>query len=221
MTVTRKGDDLKTEEMVLLMQDGLRLFLNANGRPGLPLPDPPEEAAGEAEKEDQGQKGFNYRTEPIGPIFDPRGSDYSLDKEPATPIWHVPAGRKVRFHLVGALDKPRAHSFTIHGVAWPEHRFRSSAGPLTAPMVSSESAISSGSVRTFEFTPTHKGDHAYRNGVLKWAVPQGMWGILRVQPSAAITNKAYGEPQSVMEIKDTEADTVPRKDRVQDSQPEA
>lgn len=185
MTVTRDGDetgeeDLTTEQMVLLMQDGLRLFLNADGQPGFPLPDPPEEEAGDAEHEDQGQKGFNYRTEPIGPIFDPRGSDYSLNKQPATPIWQVPAGRKVRFHLVGAFDKPRAHSFTVHGVTWPEHSFRSNAGPQTAPMVSSESAITSGTVRTLEFTPTHDGDHAYRNGVLKWAVPQGMWGILRV-----------------------------------------
>ena len=53
--------------MVLLMQDGLRLFLNGN--PHFPFPDPPEEEAGDAEKEDQGQKGFNYRAEPIGPIF--------------------------------------------------------------------------------------------------------------------------------------------------------
>ncbi|MGY1695652.1 multicopper oxidase domain-containing protein [Geodermatophilus sp. SYSU D00814] len=187
VTVTRIGADLPeedrvTEQMVLLVQDGLRLFLNADGRPGFPLPDPPAEEAGDAEKEDQGQKGFNYRTEPIGSVFDPRGSDYSLDKTPATPVWQVPAGRKVRFHLVGALDKPRAYSFTIHGVTWPEHRFRS-GGPVTAPLVSAESAITSGSVRTFEFTPTTPGDHAYRSGVLTWAVPQGMWGILRVEPA--------------------------------------
>lgn len=186
MTVTRNGDDhnktdLITEEMVLLMQDGLRLFLNVDGRPGFPLPDGPGEEAGEAEIEDQGQKAFSYRTEPIGPVFDPRRSDYSLNKQPATPIWQMPAGRKVRFHLVGALDKPRAHSFTIHGVTWPEHRFRSDAGLQSAPMVSSESAITSGSVRTFEFTPMYQGDHAYRNGALKWAVPQGMWGILQVR----------------------------------------
>jgi manganese oxidase len=27
----------------------------------------------------------------------------------------------------------------------------------------------------------HAGDHAYRSGVFRWAVTQGMWGILRVQ----------------------------------------
>jgi hypothetical protein len=69
-------DEKEVEHMVLLMQDGLRLYLNGN--PGFPLPDPPEEA-GEAEKEDQGQKGFNYRSEPIGPDFDPKGSPYTLN----------------------------------------------------------------------------------------------------------------------------------------------
>jgi hypothetical protein len=48
--------------------------------------------------------------------------------------------------------------------------------------VSSESAITTGTARTFEFTPQHTGDHAYRSGVLKWAVTQGLWGILRVVP---------------------------------------
>jgi FtsP/CotA-like multicopper oxidase with cupredoxin domain len=56
-----------TEEMVVLLQDGLRLF--HNGQIGFPLPDPPGEIAGEAEDEDQGQKGLNYRSEPRGPVF--------------------------------------------------------------------------------------------------------------------------------------------------------
>ncbi len=169
------GDE-NTEEIVALIQDGLRLFLNGNER--FPLPDPPEEEAGEAEHEDQGQKGINYRSEPRGQ-FDPANSEYCLDEiDPATPVWHVPKGSTVRFHLVGALDKPRAYSFTIHGVTWPEHRFQPQSGLV--PMVSSESAITCGTARTFTFTPTHSGDHAYRTGVLKWALGQGMWGILRV-----------------------------------------
>jgi manganese oxidase len=49
-----------------------------------------------------------------------------------------------------------------------------------APIVSAESAITCGTARTFEFIPTHIGDHAYRAGMLRWAVGQGMWGILRV-----------------------------------------
>ena len=92
-------------------------------------------------------------------------------------MWQVPVGRQVRFHLVGAMDKPRNQSFTIHGVAWREWRFPSSTN---APMVASESAISCGTARTFVLTPAHVGDHAYRSGVLKWGVSQGLWGVLRV-----------------------------------------
>jgi FtsP/CotA-like multicopper oxidase with cupredoxin domain len=172
------------EEIVLLLQDGIRLFIGGN--PLLPVPDaPPGNGEDDLDQEDQGQKAFNYRTEPVGPrvdpAFDPNGSDPPTDwlanPNPATPTWLVPEGRKVRFHLVGACDKPRNHSFTIHGVTWPEWRFLSRN---KQHRVASESAISSGTVRTFEFTPEHCGDHAYRSGVLKWAVSQGLWGILRV-----------------------------------------
>jgi len=86
--------------------------------------------------------------------------------------------------LVGACDKPRHHSFTVHGIAWEEQRFLPPG--VFAPWVSSESAISCGTVRTFAFkTPAHSDsharDHAYRSGVLRWDVPQGMWGIMRVK----------------------------------------
>ncbi len=95
-------------------------------------------------------------------------------------MWCVQVGRQVRIHLVGALDKPRNHSFTIYGVTWPEWRFRSST---EAPQVASESAITCGTVRTFVFLPLHPGDYAYRSGILRWAVAQGMWGLLRVVPA--------------------------------------
>jgi manganese oxidase len=184
VTVVRAGKDVPVEDQqvehaVVLMQDGLRLFLHGNV--GFPLPDPPDEEAGEAEAEDQGQKGVNYRSEPIGPVFDPKGSPYSLARpDPATPVWHVNAGQRVRLHVVGALDKPRQYSFTVHGVVWPEHRFASPAGDVEQ-LVGSESAFSTGSVRTLVFTPGAPGDHAYRAGVLRWALAQGMWGILRVE----------------------------------------
>jgi hypothetical protein len=134
------------------------------------------------EKEDQGQKGFNYRSEIVG-VFDPGSpTDILGIADPATPVWKVPVGEKVRFHLVGAADKPRNYSFTIHGVAWREWRFLEDK----APMVASESAITCGTVRTFEFIPEHTGDHAYRSGMLKWSVHQGLWGILRVTENTSI-----------------------------------
>jgi hypothetical protein len=178
-TLVQEGKE-PVEEIVLLVQDGLRLF--QNGDTGSPLPDfPPDTPPNELDKEDQGQKAFNYRTEPVG-IFDPGGPDDILgNPAPATPLFRVPVRKPVRFHLIGACDKPRNHSFTIHGVTWPEWRFLSED---KQPRVSSESAISCGSVRTFEFTPRYRGDHAYRSGTLSWAVQQGLWGILRVDRAA-------------------------------------
>ena len=169
------------EEVVLLLQDGLRLYLNGN--PSFPVPDSPPAAGDDAaDPEDQGQKAFNYRTEPVGPNTDIDGNpapsgDWLANPNPATPVWHVPVGQTVRLHLVGACDKPRNHSFTVHAVTWPEYRFLSLG---SSPRVASEGAITAGTVRTFEFTPEHPGDHAYRSGVLKWAVSQGLWGIVRV-----------------------------------------
>jgi hypothetical protein len=188
------------EEIVLLLQDGLRLYLNGNLH--FPISDaPPGVGEDQTDHEDQGQKGFNYRTEPVGANTNPlEGTpavqgNWLANPDPATPVWYVPISKTVRFHLVGACDKPRNHSFTIHAVTWPEWRFLSpqdlprasdeaiSCGtgtPQEPPRVASEGAITCGTVRVFEFTPEYPGDHAYRSGVLKWAVSQGLWGILRV-----------------------------------------
>jgi hypothetical protein len=162
------------------MQDGLRLFLNGNIH--FPIPDvPPGAGEDELDHEDQGQKGFNYRTEPVGPNTNGEGlpapGDWLANPDPATPVWYVPVNRPVHFHLVGACDKPRNHSFTIHGVTWPEWRFlspRNSRGsPPRGPSPAARPAPSSS-------PPSTRGDHAYRSGVLKWDVSQGLWGILRV-----------------------------------------
>lgn len=174
-------DGRRTEEIVLLLQDGLRLF--HDGDTTRPLLDfPPDTPPDELDKEDQGNKAFNYRTEPVGIFDDSSPSDILGIERPATPMFRVPVGTPVHFHLVGANDKPRNFSFTIHGVTWPEWRFPSEE---RQPRVASESAISCGSTRTFEFTPEYTGDHAYRSGMLSWAVHQGLWGILRVGRGAA------------------------------------
>jgi manganese oxidase len=96
---------------------------------------------------------------------------------PATPTFVVPSGADVDFHLVCAADRPRNHSFTIHGHSWREypHRLENS------PVISAEPAISSGWTRTFSFKANaDNGDYLYRSGVTKWAIAQGLWGILRV-----------------------------------------
>lgn len=62
----------------------------------------------------------------------------------------------------------------MHGQTWPmeEH--------LATPRVGSIGALSVGSVRTLRFTAGGQGDYAYRTGVLRWALTEGLWGLVRV-----------------------------------------
>jgi hypothetical protein len=165
-----KSDGKPFEEAVLILQDGLRLFLHGNV--SFPIPDEPGDAPGEGpDPEDQGQKGFNYRSEPVG---EPRWIHL---KEPATPLFKVPAGKRVLLRLVVGADKPRNYSFTIHGHTWLAWQPTGGAQQQTA----SVSALSTGSAETFDFEAAgREADYAYRTGVYRWALPHGLWGILRV-----------------------------------------
>lgn len=163
------------EEAVLILQDGLRLFFHGN--PGMPVPDEPGDAPGEApDAEDQGQKGFNYRSEPTGEPW------WLNVDEPATPVFLVPPEAKMWFRLVGGSDKPRQYSFTIHDHTWVATHI-SEAGRR----VGSVSGVTGGWVESFDLTTPalpddcRRADYAYRTGVLRWALPQGLWGILRVK----------------------------------------
>jgi hypothetical protein len=117
-------------------------------------------------------------------------------------VFEVPPEAKVWFRLVGGSDKPRNYSFTIHGLSWLTTHI-SEAGRR----VGSVSGVTSGWVETFSLTaPTltqdletgevpEQIDLAYRTGVLKWSLPQGLWGILRVRgnTSSSSTIAAGGE----------------------------
>jgi manganese oxidase len=175
-----EGGTETREEMVLILQDGLRLFYHGNT--AFPVPDEPDledDPAGDRpDVEDQGQKGFNYRSEATG-----RPWWLHVDA-PATPVFEVPAEAKVWFRLVGGADKPRNYSFTIHDHTWITTHI-SEAGRR----VGSVSGVTSGWTETFDITAAAlAADYAYRTGMLKWALLQGLWGILRV------TNGAAGPP---------------------------
>jgi len=161
------------EEAVLILQDGLRLFFHGNV--AMPIPDSPDLAddpGGDTpDVEDQGQKGFNYRSEPTG-------EPWWLDRnQPATPTFTVPKGSKVWLRLVGGADKPRNYSFTIHDHTWVATHISEAGRP-----VGSESGVTSGWSETFAFRAANApGDYAYRTGMLKWALSEGLWGIMRLQ----------------------------------------
>jgi manganese oxidase len=88
----------------------------------------------------------------------------------------VPDDATVWLRVVSAADKPRNHTFTVHGVSWP-----SAPRPGPGPRAGAVGGITAGSVHDLVFDVEAQGDHAYRDGVFRWSVEQGMWGILRVR----------------------------------------
>jgi manganese oxidase len=202
-TLVNAATDERIEEMVLLLHDGVRYYVDGIENEG-PVPNPPDipgDAHGESghgdgehegdgehpgdeikgpDPEDQGQKAFNYRSERIDAAFVddvPLANPLFRFPLPATPIVDVPARAEVVLRLVCAADKPRNHGFTLHGHAWREWPHRGAESPV----MSSEGALSSSSVRSYHFCANEEpGDYLYRSSVFKWVVAQGAWGILRV-----------------------------------------
>lgn len=210
----------KTEEIVLLLHDGIRYYVDGIENPEeWPKPPDVQDEHGDVDTEDQGHKAFNYRSERLDRAFceRPECDDHPKDEDdchchdpgtephgeplphhrrngqlewftrsygpqpfvPATPTFVVPAGSRVAVRFIGAADKPRNHGFTIHGHYWL--RWTQNQG-VARELVSSEGGLSTGTVRTYEFTANEEpGDYLYRSTVLKWAIAQGLWGILRVQ----------------------------------------
>lgn len=120
------------KEFVLLMQDDLSLRQNGQAMPNHRMAD---------DSEDTGQKGFNYRTEPLwarngvgtsGADFNELNQvDYtdtlSSHKniapcvkpcDPKTPIFEASAGESVRFRVVHPGGHSRQHAFVLHGHNW-------------------------------------------------------------------------------------------------------
>ncbi|GAA2486595.1 hypothetical protein Ahu01nite_014310 [Winogradskya humida] len=147
-------------EQVLLVQDGLRHFVAGN--PDLPVRD----IVPDDDPEDSGQKGVSYGSA----LAHPR--DVLSREDPPTPIWHAEVGQTLWLRVVGACDKPRNHTFTVHGMAWE-----------VAPGLAegSFSGLTAGVARTLVMKARHRGDHAYRSGAFRWAVENGVWGIIRVR----------------------------------------
>lgn len=171
-------------EIVLFMQNGLALYnkdgelidLKQEGHEN-------DEEAEEFDTEDQGQKGFNYKSERYENRLK-KNKDLSkvmnscVHGDPATPLFEAYTGDNMKVRLIMPADKPRNVGFVIHGHSWRQQ----DKDPLS-PIVSTSGAISVGNV--FNYTLKNgvnclPGDYCYRSGSFRWDVEQGMWGILRV-----------------------------------------
>jgi len=160
--VLRHRDGTWERELVLVVQDGVRMY--HDGDPTQPVRDLADEPA------DAGQKAVNYRSAHLLPRH-----PSLADPTPGTPILECRRGERVRLHLVFGTDRARNHGMVVHGQTWPmeEH--------LTSPRVGAIGALSVGSVRSLRFTAGEPGDHAYRSGALRWALTEGLWGLIRVR----------------------------------------
>ncbi|TCK21582.1 multicopper oxidase domain-containing protein [Pseudonocardia endophytica] len=154
----RRTDGTTERELVLLLSDGLRL--HRAGGPDRPLP----------ETAVSGSAAFNHRSAALVP-----DRPSLADPNPPTPVLACAPGDRLRVHVVAATDRAGAHSFTVHGHDWPcdEHP--------DAPRVGTTGGLAAGAVRSIAFTAGGPGDYAYRSGALRWALAEGLWGVIRVR----------------------------------------
>jgi hypothetical protein len=186
-----------------MYQDGIRAYFDGN--PNRPLPFFPGPDIGEidTEEEDQGNKAFNYGAEytssstaspsqggvggscRAGETWPcPHLPEWLGNPNPSTPVWNVTEGAKLAICVIGANDKPRAHSYTLHGHTWPTYEDEN-------PGVWSGSLgrINPGSYRITNQKVSGPGDWAYRTSAVHSGVKQGLWGIVRATAPSQKTPK--------------------------------
>ena len=165
-------------EFVADIQDGLNLRDGAGSiiPPASPVEDPYE----------LGNRGINYRTERFGPrlAVNPEQAwvmSSQVHGDPATPVFRAYVGDPVWFRLLQGSDRARAHTFTLHGHAWPTNP----SDPQTM-IRTALGGFMPGSARTLELVGGAGGaqglggDYLFRDGLLVNQTNAGLWGLVRV-----------------------------------------
>ena len=191
-------------EFALLMHDGVRL-VDKNGKLIIdpePLFVEPEEEL--ADPEDQGSRGFNFRSERFHHRIDNPNEVYKVfstrgdTENPATPLFLAYPGDSVTFRFVFPADKPRTHTFTIHG-----HKFFRSPEDMNSSIISADGFNTVGSSDNFQLLygagglMKESGDYLYRSGLIRWDIELGMWGIMRVLKDQTDSLKPLQQPNKV------------------------
>ncbi|HYH83193.1 MAG TPA: multicopper oxidase domain-containing protein [Longimicrobium sp.] len=164
--------------------------------------------------EDSGQKGLNYRTEPMWfrKGFAPNArlgftrtlnlSQVLQGDSAQTPIFVAPAGDSVRLRVVEPGGHARNHVFVLHGHVWEQEPYGKSSGIIAGNPVSEWKGARDGHGpgEHFEVVPRHgagglyqvQGDYLFRDQA-SFGFDGGIWGVMRVvPPSAANTSGATG-----------------------------
>ena len=180
-------------EFSVIMHDGVRL-LDKNGEliidpEPLILNGVVGEEEDEADFEDQGSRGFNYRNErfsnrvkKLEEVFQVFSS--KIYGDPSTPLFLAYPGDPITIRFVSPADRARAHAFVIHG-----HKFLRSQNDMNSSIVSVKGQNIVGSNDDFKLIYgaggkfNNPGDYMYRSGNIRWDIELGLWGILRVLSS--------------------------------------
>ncbi|NOU20512.1 MAG: hypothetical protein HOO93_01755, partial [Methyloglobulus sp.] len=148
----KDGKNNSFREFVAIFQDDLSLHQNGQPMPNHRMAD---------DAEDTGQKGFNYRTEPLwarngvgtsGADFNTLNNvDYSntlssilpnpgcgtkpnsVCGDPETPVFHAKAGENIRLRLVHPNGHSRQHAFALYGHNWDYQPWMNESTEIAVP----------------------------------------------------------------------------------------
>jgi manganese oxidase len=156
---------------------------------------------------DSGQKGFNYRTEPLWNRmgFAPNAklektNDFNFTNslsntqvgglDPVTPVFKATPGQAVRYRVVMPGGHWRNESFMLHGHIWEEEPYLANSTVIGARPISEWKGVyyGVGAQSHFDFLPKNgaggkfrvQGDYLYRT-FNSFGFDGGLWGIFRVK----------------------------------------
>jgi hypothetical protein len=200
LTVTT-ADGRTFRDFVLLFQNDLNLRY-ADGSAV-------KNTAEAEDSEDSGQKGFNYKTEPLwkrmnyapetplscgngctdGEDFTNVLSNSQVGEDPVTPIFTARAGEQVRFRILHPAGHARNNVFQLHGHIWEEEPYTSNSTVLGSNPLSNWHGSQYGVGPGSHFDVMLKngaggrfsrpGDYLYRDQG-SFPFDGGLWGIFRV-----------------------------------------
>jgi hypothetical protein len=171
--------------------------------------DPVPNTAREHDPEDSGQKGLNYRTEPMWfrKGFAPdaflaftRNLDLThvLQGDSAqTPLFTPRAGEAIRLRVLEPGGHARNGVFTLHGHIWEQEPYADSSRVIAGNPFSEWKGARDGHGpgEHFDLLPRHgaggvnhvQGDYLFRDQA-SFAFDGGTWGVMRVLPPSHATS---------------------------------
>ena len=207
--ITRANGTIFREFVTIFQNDVNLRFDGMNGGTpttnGIAVPN----LAEAEDAEDSGQKAVNYRTEPLWkrmgfapdtPLEQTRDFDFTnvltnaqVGGDPVTPVFTAAPGQEIRVRMLHPGGHPRNDTYLLHAHIWEQEPYIDESQALGSnPLsnwVGAQGGVGPGT--HFDFLPKGgaggrfrvSGDYLYRT-FTSFHFDGGIWGILRVSPSA-------------------------------------